>query len=159
MAQWIARRTSNPEVVGSSPTGDVFCNSFENYDFSVHLDMHHGRAPWQSTVAEHRGRAPQQSITTEHHGRTPWQSTIAELRSEKSNCPIASKFDTDVKYQKLHAKTCQWLNKQPKGIRDAILVSLVSNLPRSAVSIEEHPCMVHMAHMVKSGQRKSNIIK
>ena len=24
MAQWIARRTSNPEVVGSSPTGDVF---------------------------------------------------------------------------------------------------------------------------------------
>ena len=24
MAQWIARRTSNPEAVGSSPTGDVY---------------------------------------------------------------------------------------------------------------------------------------
>ena len=24
VAQWIARRTSNPEVVGSSPTGDAF---------------------------------------------------------------------------------------------------------------------------------------
>ena len=24
VAQWIARRTSNPEAVGSSPTGDVY---------------------------------------------------------------------------------------------------------------------------------------
>ena len=27
VAQWIARRTSNPEVVGSSPTGDAFSTS------------------------------------------------------------------------------------------------------------------------------------
>ena len=30
MAQWIARRTSNPEAVGSSPTGDVA--RFKDYD-------------------------------------------------------------------------------------------------------------------------------
>ena len=36
VVQWIARRTSNPEVVGSSPTGDAFY-SFENYNDAVYL--------------------------------------------------------------------------------------------------------------------------
>ena len=30
MAQWIARRTSNPEAVGSSPTGDA-----NHFDYAV----------------------------------------------------------------------------------------------------------------------------
>ena len=36
VAQWIARCTSNLEVVGSSPTGDEFY-SFVNYNDAVYL--------------------------------------------------------------------------------------------------------------------------
>ena len=36
VAQWIARRTSNPEVVGSSPTGDdSFLILFSSYNFII----------------------------------------------------------------------------------------------------------------------------
>ena len=119
VAQWIARRTSNPEVVGSSPTGDVFCYSFENYAFSVHLDMHHGRAPWQSTVTEHRDRAQWQSTVAEqstvseqhgraeHRGRAPWQSTVAEHHAEhngRAACQSRAPWQSTVAEQHARAE-------------------------------------------------------
>ena len=35
VAQWIARRTSNPKVVGSNPTRD------ENYFIDIHINNNH----------------------------------------------------------------------------------------------------------------------
>ena len=37
VAQWIARWTSNPEVVGSNPTGDVFYYFIVYYSTCVQL--------------------------------------------------------------------------------------------------------------------------
>ena len=39
VAQWIARRTSNPEVVGSSPTGDVFYFEEHSFENKWHLKL------------------------------------------------------------------------------------------------------------------------
>ena len=38
-----------------------------------------------------------------------------------SNCSIALRCDTGMRYQKLDAQTCQWLDKHPKGVREDIL--------------------------------------
>ena len=38
-----------------------------------------------------------------------------------SNCPIALKLYTGLKYETLDAQICQWLDKHPKGVRDDTL--------------------------------------
>ena len=38
-----------------------------------------------------------------------------------------------------------------------VIVQLLLNFARGAVSIEEYLCMVNMAHMVKSGQLRANM--
>ena len=32
--------------------------------------------------------------------------------------PVALKFDTGMKYRKLDAQICHWLDKHPQGVRD-----------------------------------------
>ena len=48
MAQWIARRTSNPKVAGSSPAGGVFLDlstSFPSMSFTVFVVYYHTVIP------------------------------------------------------------------------------------------------------------------
>ena len=91
-----------------------------------------------------------------------------------TNCPIALKFDTGVKFQKIHTKKCQWLDKHincicentfciPQFFEMQYLHEKLSDcsqiLHRGAVTIEEYLYGVNMAHMIKSGQLRANITK